>query len=183
MDFYCDERMATGTRSAFGQGAPIWTITTGVGIDIDSEQRCCWEHVPARMRDQGPAPDRWNKPPVRVFVLGGDGRAIAMKDQYFAAIAIAALAAGTGCAVYSLSSQSDHCPQPWSASVTALFAPCQAVYSAMGAGARGTSPQDPEAMQVELLTADAQSAPGLPATLLAERLAGSVDPFLRPSGS
>ena len=106
-----------------------------------------------------------------------------MKDQYFAAIAIAALAAGTGCAVYSLSSQSDHCPQPWAASVTALFAPCQAVYSAMGAGAWGTSPQDPEAVQVDLLTADAQSAPGLPATLLAERLAGSVDPFLRPSGS
>ncbi len=111
-----------------------------------------------------------------------------MKDQHFAAIAIAALAAGTGWAAYSLRSHSDFCPQPWSASVTALFAPCQAVYSAMGLVPWGDLASRPDATRMVLLTADAplapeEDAPGLPAALLAARLAGSVDPFLHPSGS
>jgi hypothetical protein len=110
-----------------------------------------------------------------------------MKDQYVAAIAITALAAGTGCAAYSLESQSDLCPQPWSASVTALFAPCQAVYGAMGVAPWENLAARPEAMQMVVLTLDAQSstkeAAGLPAELLADRLAESADPFLHPSGS
>jgi len=131
-----------------------------------------------------------------------------MKDQYVAAITIAVLAAGSGCAAYSLNSQSDLCPQPWSASVTALFAPCQAVYGAVYGGILGGSgvtpwgdaPAKADAMQTALLlTGDAPSSAsdlsasdlpaadlpssGLPAAVLAERLAASVDPFLRPSGS
>jgi hypothetical protein len=110
-----------------------------------------------------------------------------MKDKYVAAIAIAALAGGTGCAVYSLGSQSEFCPQPWSASVTALFAPCQAVYSAIGMAPWDNFASRPDAMRMVLLTADAPSspeeAPVLQADLLADRLAGSVDPFLHPSGS
>jgi hypothetical protein len=55
---------------------------------------------------------------------------IAMKDQYFTAIAVTAV--GIGLAAYSISSQAHYCPQPWTASVNALFAPCQALYGAVG---------------------------------------------------
>lgn len=110
-----------------------------------------------------------------------------MKDQYIAAVAIVALAAGTGCAVYSLTSQSSLCPQPWSASVTALFAPCQAAYSAMGFLPGDDLASKPDAMRMVALTLDPQSLPEEvplpPPVLLADRLAGSVDPFLHPSGS
>jgi hypothetical protein len=98
---------------------------------------------------------------------------IAMRTEYLTAIVVAAFAAGAGMAVYSMRSQSDFCPQPWAASVTAFFAPCQAFYSAMGhAGS--------EAVRVSLLTPAEQ--PDLPPPLLAARLAGSVDPFLHRSG-
>jgi hypothetical protein len=54
-----------------------------------------------------------------------------MKDYFLAAIAIAALAAGGVSAAYSVRT-ADYCPQPSAASVTALFAPCQAFETAMG---------------------------------------------------
>jgi hypothetical protein len=106
-----------------------------------------------------------------------------MKDRYVAAIAIAAFAVGTGLAVYSVRSQSDSCPQPWALSVTALFAPCEALY-----GALDHAISEPEILRVGLLisddhpapTSDEQPAP--PATLLASRLAESVDPFFHQSG-
>lgn len=97
-----------------------------------------------------------------------------MRTEYLTAIVLAAFAAVAGMAGYSMRSQSDFCPQPWAASVTAFFAPCQALYSAMG-------PADPEAVPVSLLIPVEQ--PDLPPSLLAARLAGSVDPFLHHSGS
>ncbi len=112
-----------------------------------------------------------------------------MRTEYLTAIVLAAFAAGAGMAVYSMRSQSDFCPQPWAASVTALFAPCQAIYSAMGhAGpeaVRVTLPEAvrvtlPEAVRVSLLTPAEQ--PDLPPPLLVARLAGSVDPLLHRSG-
>jgi hypothetical protein len=97
-----------------------------------------------------------------------------MKDRYVAAIAIIVFAVGTGLAVHSVRSQSEFCPQPWAASVTALLAPCQALYGAMA----------PEDLRMALLihdeqpvpTSDEQPAP--PARLLAARLAESVEPFM-----
>jgi hypothetical protein len=97
-----------------------------------------------------------------------------MKDRYVAAIAIIAFAAGAGLAVDSVRSQSEFCPQPWAASVTALFAPCQALYGAMG----------PEAVRMALLIHDEEPVPpsdeqpAPPAKLLATRLAESVGPFM-----
>ena len=55
-----------------------------------------------------------------------------MRDQYFTAIAVTAFAVGIGLAAYSISSQAHVCPQPWTASVNALFAPCPALYGAVG---------------------------------------------------
>jgi hypothetical protein len=99
-----------------------------------------------------------------------------MKTEYRAAIVIAVLAAGAGLAAYSVRGQADFCPQPSAASVTALFAPCQTFDTAMR---RPVS--TPEAAQMGLLTPDVQPSP--PTTLLATRLAESVDPFLlRPGG-
>jgi hypothetical protein len=104
-----------------------------------------------------------------------------MRTEYLTAIVLAAFAAGAGMAVYSMRSQSDFCPQPWAASVTALFAPCQAIYSAMGhAGPEAVRVTLPEAVRVSLLTPAEQ--PDLPPPLLVARLAGSVDPFLHRSG-
>jgi hypothetical protein len=97
-----------------------------------------------------------------------------MKDRYLATIAIAAFAVGAGLAVYSVRSQSDFCPQPWTASVTAHFAPCQAIYGAMGHAG-------PETVRVSLQMPDEPA--DMPPTLLAARLAESVDPFLHQSGS
>ncbi len=109
-----------------------------------------------------------------------------MKDRCVATITITALAVGTGGAAYSLRSQPDLCPLPWSASVTALFAPCQAVYGAMGPAPWDNLAAKPDAMRLVLLTLERQSppeqAPLPPTELLADRLAGSVDPFLHPSG-
>ena len=104
-----------------------------------------------------------------------------MKDRYVAAIAIAAV--GTGLVVYSVRGQSDSCPEPWAPSITALFAPCQALY-----GALDHAISEPEMLRVGLLipgdhpppTSDEQPAP--PATQLARRLAESVDPLLHRSG-
>jgi hypothetical protein len=56
-----------------------------------------------------------------------------MRTQYLAAIAIAAVAAGATSAAYSVRI-SDYCPRPSAASVTALFAPCQAFDVAMATG-------------------------------------------------
>jgi len=96
-----------------------------------------------------------------------------MRTEYLTAIVLAAFAAGAGMAVYSMRGQSDFCPQPWAASVTAFFAPCQAFYSAM---VRAGS----QAVRVSLLTP--AEKPDLPPPLLAARLARSVDPFLHQSG-
>jgi hypothetical protein len=54
-----------------------------------------------------------------------------MRTEYLAAIAIAAVATGAGWTAYSVQT-ADYCPQPSAASVTALFAPCQAFEAAMG---------------------------------------------------
>ncbi len=54
-----------------------------------------------------------------------------MKTQYLAVIAAAALAGIVGSSVYSVRS-GDQCPQASAASVTALFAPCQAYAAATG---------------------------------------------------
>ena len=54
-----------------------------------------------------------------------------MNDRYLAAIAIGALAAGAVSAAYALRT-ADQCPQPSAASVTALFAPCQAFAASTG---------------------------------------------------
>ena len=99
-----------------------------------------------------------------------------MKTEYLAAIVIAVLAAGAGLAAYSARGQADFCPQPSAASVTALFAPCQTFDTAMGHAV-----SKPEAVRMGLLTPAEQPSP--PATLLATRLAETVDPFLlRPGG-
>jgi hypothetical protein len=86
-----------------------------------------------------------------------------MRTKYLAAVAIATFAAGAWFAVHSVQSQTDDCPRPSAASVTALFAPCQTFDTAKG-----------------LATPAEQPAP--PATRLAARLAESVDPFLHQSG-
>jgi hypothetical protein len=96
-----------------------------------------------------------------------------MRIEYLAAIAIAGFAAGAGFAAYSVRGQADFCPQPSAASVTALFAPC-------------LTKEEP--VQMGLLTPDEQAAltpeqqPVWPATLVAARLAESVDPLLHRSG-
>ena len=72
-----------------------------------------------------------------------------MKDRYVAAIAIAAV--GTGLVVYSVRGQSDSCPKPWAPSITALFAPCQALY-----GALDHAISEPEILRVGLLISDDQ---------------------------
>jgi hypothetical protein len=55
-----------------------------------------------------------------------------MKGRYVTAIAITAFAAGAVLAGFSIRSQATFCPQPWAASVGAFFAPCQALYGAVG---------------------------------------------------
>ena len=76
-----------------------------------------------------------------------------MKDRYVA-IAIAAFAVGTVLAQYSVRSQSDSCPQPWAPTVTALFAPCQALY-----GALDHAISEPEILRVGLRVSDDHPAP------------------------
>jgi hypothetical protein len=56
---------------------------------------------------------------------------IAMRTGDLAVIVIMAVAAGAGIA-YSVKSEPTYCPQPSSASVVTLFAPCLAFESAMG---------------------------------------------------
>ena len=90
---------------------------------------------------------------------GGDGGTIAMRTEYLAAIAIAALSAGAGLAVDSVKS-ADYCPKPSAASVAALFAPCQAFDTAIG-----HSVTKNEAVMMGLLTPAEQPTP--PATRLA----------------
>ena len=93
-----------------------------------------------------------------------------MKDHFLAGIATVALAAGSVSAVYSVRAD-DYCPQPLAASVTALFAPCQAFQTATGP----TITRD-EAMQMGLLpphewfvpTSDKQPAAPTPEQLVAE---------------
>jgi hypothetical protein len=105
-----------------------------------------------------------------------------MRTEHLTAIALAIFTAGAGLAAYSVRSRSDFCPQPWAASVTAHFAPCQAFYSAMGHPKPEAVRMQMEAvrMQMGLLTPDEQI--DLPATLVATRLAESVDPFFYRSG-
>jgi hypothetical protein len=84
---------------------------------------------------------------------------IAMRTEYLAAGVIAAFAAGAGFAVYSVRS-AEYCPQPSAASVTALFAPCQAFDTAMGHAVTKK-----EAVQMGLLRPNEQPTP--PATQFA----------------
>jgi hypothetical protein len=73
-----------------------------------------------------------------------------MKDDYFvAALLIGAAAIGLGANL--IHSDGEYCPDPSPASVTALFAPCQAFDTAMG---HPVSKQ--EAIQMGLLTPDEQ---------------------------
>ncbi len=83
-----------------------------------------------------------------------------MKSDYFlAALLVAAVAIGLGANI--VYSQSEYCPNPSPASVTELFAPCQAFDTAMG---HPVTKQ--EAIQMGLLTPDEQP---FPATRLATR--------------
>jgi hypothetical protein len=84
-----------------------------------------------------------------------------MKSQYLTGIVIAACAIYVGLAIQFVRSQSDYCPPPSAASVTTLFAPCQAFDTAVG---HSVSKQ--EAVQMGLLTPDEQP---IPATRLAVR--------------
>jgi hypothetical protein len=71
-----------------------------------------------------------------------------MRTEYLAAIAIAAVATGAGWTAYSVQT-ADYCPQPSAASVTALFAPCQAFAAALG-----PSFSEQEALRIGLLPLD-----------------------------
>jgi len=76
-----------------------------------------------------------------------------MKSDYVVAgILVAAMVVGLG--AYSVHPGDEYCPNPSAASVTKLFAPCQAFESAMG---RGVSRQ--EAVRIGLLTPDEQPFP------------------------
>jgi hypothetical protein len=79
-------------------------------------------------------------------------KGIAMKDLFPLGAAILTCAVYLGLVVYSVSS-ADYCPRPSAASVTTLFAPCQAFDSAV---ARGLTKK--EAVQMGLLTPDEQPA-------------------------
>jgi hypothetical protein len=81
-------------------------------------------------------------------------RIIAMKSQYFIAALFAVCAAAIGIGSSSIHSGGDYCPNPSAASVTALFAPCQAFDSAVG-----HSVSKEEAVQMGLLTPDLQPEP------------------------
>jgi hypothetical protein len=76
-----------------------------------------------------------------------------MRIAYLATIATIALAAGAVSAVYSVRAD-DYCPQPSAASVTALFAPCQAFQTATGLAITRD-----EAMQMGLLPPSEWFAP------------------------
>ena len=99
-----------------------------------------------------------------------------MRTEYLAAIAIAALTAGAG-----VRGEADLCSQPSAASVTALFTPCLTFDTAMG-----HTVSKSQAVRMGLLKPDDQPAPdeqpAQPVIRLADRLAASVDPFLRRSG-
>jgi hypothetical protein len=82
-----------------------------------------------------------------------------MKNQYLVAALFCGVAISVG-AGWSHSG-SDYCPNPSSASVTALFAPCQTFDNAMG---QSVSKQD--AVRMGLLTPDEQP---IPRTQLAAR--------------
>jgi len=83
-----------------------------------------------------------------------------MRAEYLAVIAIGALAAGAGLAAQSVKTN-DYCPRPSPASVSALFAPCQAFDTAIG-----HSVTRKEAVMMGLLTpAEQPTTP--PATRLA----------------
>ncbi len=56
-----------------------------------------------------------------------------MRTEYLVAIAVTAAAGMVGSTVYSVTT-SDNCPKPSAASVTTLFAPCQAFAAATGPG-------------------------------------------------
>jgi hypothetical protein len=91
----------------------------------------------------------------------GRSRITAMKDEYLvAALLIGAAAIGLG--ANRVQSPSEYCPNPSPASVTALFAPCQAFDTAIG---HPVSKQ--EAIRLGLLTPDEQPTPA--ATQLAAR--------------
>jgi hypothetical protein len=104
-----------------------------------------------------------------------------MRTEYLAAIAIAALTAGAGLAAYSVRGEADLCSQPSAASVTAFFTPCLTFDTAMG-----HTVSKSQAVRMGLLKPDDQPAPNeqpaQPVIRLADRLAASVDPFLRRSG-
>ena len=84
-----------------------------------------------------------------------------MKSEYLAAALLAIVAVAISVGANSVQPSSNYCPNPSAASVTALFAPCQAFDSAMG---HPVSKQ--EAVQMGVLMPDEQPAA---ATRLAAR--------------
>jgi len=88
-----------------------------------------------------------------------------MKGLFPLGAAILACAVYVGLAVYSVRS-TDYCPQPSAASVTTLFAPCQAFDTAMGRRVTKN-----EAVRMGLLTRDVQ--PASPSTRYAARSTAS----------
>jgi hypothetical protein len=107
----------------------------------------------------------WNQRSANLIILRGAREGIAMKGLISLGAAILACAVYVGLAVYSVGS-ADYCPQPSAASVTTLFAPCQAFDTAMG---RRVTKK--EAVQMGLLTSDEQ--PASPSTRYATRLTAS----------
>ena len=77
-----------------------------------------------------------------------------MKCEYLAAALLAFVAAAISIGANWTGSGSNYCPSPSAASVTALFAPCQAFDTATG---RAVSKS--EAVQMGLLTPDEQPLP------------------------
>jgi hypothetical protein len=77
-----------------------------------------------------------------------------MKSQYLVAALFGVCAVAIGVGASSIHSRGDYCPNPSSASVTALFAPCETFDSAVG-----HSVSKEEAVQMGLLTRDLQPEP------------------------
>ena len=124
-------------------GASLFAARWGVLVTTS-----CARPLRAAFAAQG----RWNHRSANLIILGGAMEGIAMKGLFPLGAAILACAVYVGLAVYSVRS-TDYCPQPSAASVTTLFAPCQAFDTAMG---RRVTKK--EAVGMGLLTPDEQPA-------------------------
>ena len=98
-----------------------------------------------------------------------------MKSQFWAPALLAVCAVAISVGVNLIHPSDQFCPNPSAASVTALFAPCQAFDTAMG---RSVSKQ--EAVQMGLLTPDLQPLQPEPARQLALNLRHTTLPLQQP---